>query len=71
MLELAIQYELEGLAKLACGKMVDEVSVSNVKTFIQVLKLHSTSSAAAENAYEELLRLIKEAPTYDLLRAMT
>ena len=51
--------------------MAEAVSVSNVKTFIQVLKLHSTSSAAAENAYEELLRLIKEAPNYDLLRAMT
>ena len=67
--ELAVQYELEGLANGVAAKMLDEVSVSNVKAFMNVLNLHSSTNASAETAREGLLCKIKEAPTYDLLRA--
>ena len=68
--ELAMQYELEDLAKLVAKKMAEEVTVSNVKNFVNALKLHSTKAAYAERAFEEILRKIKEDPTNnDLLRA--
>ena len=68
--ELAMQYELEGLADCVAGKMVDEVSVSNVKAFMNSLKPHSAVNASAKTAFEALLCKIKEDPTNELLRSV-
>merc|ERR1711924_589027 len=67
--ELALQYELDGLGRATAEKMVEELSVSNVKAVITVLKLHSAKGAYTEEAYKAVLRKIKGAPTYDLLDA--
>ena len=53
--ELAMQYELEGLADCTAGKMVEEVSVSNVKAFMNILKPHGATSASTKSAFEALI----------------
>ena len=70
--ELAVQYELASLAKFTAEKMLEEVSVSNVKTFARVLKLHSTVNGSANDAFDALLHKIKDSlreGNLDLLRA--
>ena len=49
--------------------MVAEVSVDNVKAFISVLNLYKASSAAAQEAFKDLIRIMREEPTDELLIA--
>ena len=67
--ELAMQYELEDLAKLIAKRMPEDVAVSNVKNFVHVLKLHSSESKGVQMAFETMLSKIKEDPTYEFIRA--
>merc|ERR1711920_635675 len=67
--ELAMQYELAELAKATAARMVEDVSVSNVRETLAVLKLHRHTEAIARTAFEEVIRKLKEAKTTDLLIA--
>merc|ERR1712216_376528 len=67
--ELAMQYELEIFAKLIAARMVEEVSVSNVKVFVNTLKLYSTKGEHTEKAFKAMVRKIKEASSDELLCA--
>jgi hypothetical protein len=67
--ELAVQYELEELARVAAEKMTEAVSVSNVKSFIQKLKLHRATNAAAKEAFDTLIKTIQKPRNSDLLIA--
>ena len=66
---LAMMYELDSLAKITSPRFAGEVSLSNVKTFIDVLQLWSNRSAVAAEAFEAMLLVIREAPTSDMLKA--
>jgi len=68
--DLAIRYELKGLAEAAAAKMAESVSVSNVKEILRVLHPHSTTFASAKEAFESVIRTVKTAPTNDLFIAV-
>ena len=67
--ELAVQYELEELARVAAEKMPAAMSVSNVKSFIQKLKLHRATNPVAKEVFDKLIKKIKASRSSDLLIA--
>ena len=69
ILELAMQYELEGLVKSIAERMVKEVSIDNVKGFMNSLKSHSAKNASAKNAFDALLKKMKASRNDELMRA--
>jgi hypothetical protein len=67
--ELAVQYELEELARVSAKKMPATLSISNVKAFIQKLKLHRATNSVAKEVFDELIEKIKTSRNSDLLIA--
>ena len=67
--DLAMKYELKGLAKPTADKMAETVSVQIVKAVLAVLKQHSPNSASVKEAFEKVIRKVKDAPTDELFIA--
>ena len=68
VLDLAVQYEIDGLGSAAAQQMTDDVNASNIKMRLAALKLHSETKFA-KDALEHILQTIGSDYNHELVLA--